>query len=64
MHWSVNYVFLRLCQELSDMQITTEGQLKLLEMDLQTTRTALTTLRDRNGDLGKASYRHWRVLVR
>ena len=40
-------------QELSDLHITTEGQLNALEMDLQTTRTALTTLRDRNGDLGK-----------
>lgn len=40
-------------QELSVLQINTEGQLKVLETDLQAARATVTALKDRNKDLGK-----------
>ncbi|KAM3612829.1 uncharacterized protein V6R79_015327 [Siganus canaliculatus] len=38
-------------KELKVLQINTEGRLKVLESDLQTARTTVTTLKDRNKDL-------------
>lgn len=40
-------------QELSVLQINSEGKLKVLETDLQATRTTVTALKDKNKDLGK-----------
>lgn len=40
-------------QELSVLQINTEGQVKVLETDLQAARVTVTALNDRNKDLGK-----------
>ncbi|XP_032411612.1 hyaluronan mediated motility receptor [Xiphophorus hellerii] len=38
-------------QELSLLQVNTEGQLKVMETDLQAARTTVSTLQDRNKDL-------------
>uniref|UniRef100_A0A3B5LNV4 Hyaluronan-mediated motility receptor (RHAMM) n=1 Tax=Xiphophorus couchianus TaxID=32473 RepID=A0A3B5LNV4_9TELE len=43
-------------QELSLLQVNTEGQLKVMETDLQAARTTVSTLQDRNKDLGKIYY--------
>lgn len=40
-------------QELTVLQINSDAQLKVLETDLQTAKSALITLKDRNKDLGK-----------
>lgn len=40
-------------QEFSVLQINTEGQIKVLETDLQAARATLAALKDRNKDLGK-----------
>lgn len=40
-------------QELSVLQINTEGKLKVLESDLQASRSTVAALKDRNKDLGK-----------
>lgn len=42
-----------LIQEFSVLQINTEGQIKVLETDLQAARATLAALKDRNKDLGK-----------
>lgn len=40
-------------QELNVLQINTEAQLKVLEADLKSAKSAVTALKDRNKDLGK-----------
>lgn len=40
-------------QELSVLQVNSEGQLKVLETDLQAAKATVTSLKDRNKDLGK-----------
>ncbi len=40
-------------QELSVLHINTEGQVKVLETDLHAAKATVTTLKDRNKDLGK-----------
>lgn len=42
-------------QELSVLQVNSEGQLKVLETDLQAAKATVTSLKDRNKDLGKIS---------
>lgn len=46
-------VFFFFIQEFSVLQINTEGQIKVLETDLQAARATLAALKDRNKDLGK-----------
>lgn len=40
-------------QELSVLQINTDAQLKVLEVDLKSAKSAVTALKDRNKDLGE-----------
>lgn len=46
-------IFFFFIQEFSVLQINTEGQIKVLETDLQAARATLAALKDRNKDLGK-----------
>lgn len=48
----INCVFFFI-QEFSVLQINIEGQIKVLETDLQAARATLAALKDRNKDLGK-----------
>lgn len=43
-------------QELSLLQVNTEGHLKALESELQAARATVSTLQDRNNDLGEIYY--------
>lgn len=49
----INCLFFFFIQEFSVLQINTEGQIKVLETDLQAARATLAALKDRNKDLGK-----------
>jgi len=40
-------------QELSFLQISSEGKVKVLETDLETARTTFRVLQERNQDLGE-----------
>lgn len=40
-------------QELSVLQINTEAQLKVLEVDLKSAKSTVTALKDRNKDVGE-----------
>lgn len=51
-YWTLSIIYVCV-QEFSVLQINSEGKLKVLESDLQASRSTVTALKDRNKDLGK-----------